>query len=388
MNEKHLQAALGERRCRLAKRFRKQQEFSKCSSPLSAVLCGIVADFLSPDSGEEEISSWLVDLNQNQSSFALPMLLLAALHREILGGHPDFASLARYYPTVGGYAALDPDLLVSEIRRLLLAHQDVLARFISTSTVQTNETARGLCWLLPLSFVSWKQVSLVDLGCSAGLNLVADQRGYSIQGYHLGKAENTHFQVDSEGTLILPPTFCMPDIAARIGCDLHPLVLQSSQDVNTLASFVWGDQEKRLQRLKEGIRALQGVAQSVAPVELVQAKLPGDLSSFLNTSLQDSPRPVVIYNTYLRSYLGNEEQSFEQALYGWGRQQKQPVLWLQWELPPKQKQGPELGWLAWTAELIDQGRMSKWFLGWVHPHGLRVQWERGVLDWKKFWLGS
>jgi len=63
-----------DKRLRLARRFRKQQTFSQKSSPLSAAICGLVADLLSPESQDEEIASWLLTASEGQTSFAVPML--------------------------------------------------------------------------------------------------------------------------------------------------------------------------------------------------------------------------------------------------------------------------------------------------------------------------
>jgi len=183
----------------------------------------------------------------------------------------------------------------------------------------------------------------------------------------------------------MPAKTQLPEISARIGCDLHPFLLHNPSDEIRLASFVWGDQPERLDRLQEAIDAFHVVAQTQAPVQLFGAKLPDELSSFLYSSLPKPTTPVVVYNTYLRPYICDGWNSIEHSLNEWSKDNEQPLLWLQWELPNKDIQGPYLGWLAWTAELVENGQSRKWLLGWVHPHGGHVQWEKGMREWSDFW---
>ncbi|MGD9948308.1 MAG: DUF2332 family protein [Desulfobulbus sp.] len=380
------------RRARLARRFRKQQTFSLKTSPLAACLCGIIADRLDAVSDENGLSAWLLGASCDCASFTVPMLLLAAMHREILRFNPDFASLAAYFPTVGGHRTVVVKDIEDELVRLMLAHRDELAGFVKSATVQTNETARGLCWLLPVLYLPWPEMILVDLGCSAGLNLVADWRHYCLHGtqedgrdFAVGTGESPQFSVITQGPFVPPDQKILPKIHARIGCDLHPIILNNAEDELALSSFIWGDQLQRMSRLQEGIRAFHRVQKSAAPVQLFPVDLPVDLLWFLERSLPLSSRiPIVIYNTYLTPYLSDKGESLGTYLHRWATGQPQPVLWLQWELPHRGRGAPEFGWLEWTAELWSQEGHHKWQLAWVDPHGAKVRWLPGLVDWAQF----
>ena len=110
--------------------------------------------------------------------------------------------------------------------------------------MQTNEGARGLCWLLPATYTGWKSAHLVELGASAGLNLAADGRRYelSLQGGGLqvfGLGREDAFAVQGEGDFAPPATGVPPQILSRSGCDLAPLALADSAERAYLAAFVW-----------------------------------------------------------------------------------------------------------------------------------------------------
>ncbi len=377
-----------ERRVRLARRFRRQQSFSQSNSPLTAYLCGCIAKRLAPEAGDNPLCTWLLEASRDCASFAVPMLLLASLHRQILAHNPGFAELAAYFPTVGGSKECDADI-GAVLEQVILAKRSQLAECIQSGRVQTNETGRGLCWLLPLCYLPWQEVTLIDLGCSAGLNLIADQRHYVLRDiesvwpdFSLGSGLSPQFVVNSKGTFIFPE-YQVPQIRARLGCDLHPFSLANEDDELSLASFVWGDQTDRLSRLREGIVALHALQKSAAPVHLFQADLTKDLPGFLE---QCSPTtsPTVIFNTYLLSYLKDRGRSLRTSLRQWAAQQPHPVLWLQWELMQQGPEPPETGWLGWTAELWSGGSHRSWQLAWVHPHGMEVQWCSDLAFWEEF----
>ena len=300
-------------RVRLGRRFRKQQEFSAGYAPLYSRLFGLVADWLAASPGNDPLADWLVRAGANRSSFDVPLLLLAGLHRDILAGRPETAELAHYYPSVNGTRTIHGDDLASCFHAAIETRQEALAEFITVAQVQTNEPARGLCWLLPASMTGWPALHLADLGASAGLNLVADQRHFGvIDGndgqtlMEMGSGTSPQFVVRSEGAPLSPIQVVCPAIRSRCGCDLAPLILRSPAEEQTLAAFVWGDHPERLRQLRTGIAALHAVNRSPSPVRLFPADLPADLPRFLTERVDWlSDAPVILYNTYLTAYLAD-----------------------------------------------------------------------------------
>ncbi len=379
---------------RLARRFRKQQQFAAGYSPLYARLFGLLADWLAEKGEDDPLVGWLLQAGAARASFDVPLLLLAGVHRDVLTGVSEIADLARFYPTVGGSVPVAEYGLANAFRSAILARKDPLAEFLATATVQTNETARGLCWLLPVLFTGWPAIHLVDLGASAGLNLVADSRHYRLindtEGkvvQDIGNGEPVQFLVASHGTLPLPsPQPAAPRILSRNGCDLAPFPLTTQRDEQTLASFVWGDQVERLVMLRKGIAALHRIRHSPAPVQLYPANLPDDLTCFLEQQMAPYKNaPVVLYNTYLTTYLHDKGASLRPQLAAWAAKQSFPVLWLQWETLWQGAKPPDLGWVGWTADLWLNGRHTHWHLAWTHPHGTHIQWLPESIAWADFW---
>lgn len=382
---------------RLTRRFRKQQEFAAGYSPLYSRLFGLLAGWLAAEQGSDPLVEWLLQAAATRSSFDIPLLLAAGLHRDILAGVAEVAALAQYYPTVGGIRSADDSDFAVALRQAILARHDSLTVFLRTATVQTNETARGLCWLLPVLYPGWSAIHLVDLGASAGLNLVADYRNYRLFESEasrvlldLGNGEPVQFLVASQGELLrLPLSRTLPALLSRTGCDCSPFALATDQDEQTLAAFVWGDQPGRLAQLRQGIAALHQVSSSRVPVQFYAADLPDGLSRFLEQQVEPgSDAPIVIFNTYLTTYLHDKGASLMPQIAAWASKQAQPILWLQWETLWQGPKPPEFGWVGWTADLWQDGQHYHWHLAWAHPHGTLIQWLPGSVDWADFWRGK
>lgn len=364
----------------------------------------------SRDAAAEPVAKWLVDASRARQTLVTTLLLLAGLHRDVLAGEPATADLAHYFPTAGGKRQPDDPDIEDVLHQAILSRRRSLAPFIQTATVQTNETGRGLCWLLPVLSAGWQNIQLVDLGANAGLNLVADQRAYRLQPamdettlLDLGMAPPVQFRTICRGDLQALDMLRdrpSPAIAGRFGCDLSPFRLASKKDELILKSFTWGDQVARLERLEEGIKAYHKVQRSGTPVNLHPADLPDDLGRFLQRHVPQQPAiPVVIYNTWMTSYLRDKGRLMFAHIDRWANHRwtdqysldaqhspglgERPVLWLQWEPARDGSHPPEYGWCAWTADLWQGQDHRRWQLGWVHPHGGEAQFGPGLRDWIK-----
>jgi hypothetical protein len=231
-----------------------------------------VAEWLAAeDSPDDELVAWLLATAEGQNPLHVSLLLMAGLHRDILAGEPITRELAAYYPTAAPKPRdfrAEPQHLASLFRAAIWARRESLRQFMHHNMVQTNETGRGLAWLLPINFTRWPAIELLDLGASAGLNLVAEQRHFRLftpAGTHLrdiGGGHPPQFSTICHGDV--PPTRPYPPrVTQRLGLDMAPFVLDGREATLTLMSFIWGDQPQRLERLREGIAA---AATAVTPL--------------------------------------------------------------------------------------------------------------------------
>lgn len=375
----------------LARKFRDQERFAVGYAPLYARYFGIVAGWLEAAEAETDpLVAWLLQASAGRNPFEVTNILAAALHRDVLAGEPEAQPLAAFYPSVGGDAAAPG--LDAALRQVILARRDALAAFIQTANVQTNETGRGLAWLLPLHLTGWAGVHLVDLGASAGLNLLADKRHFRLvdagSDHHLldigqGQPEQFRVQVHSRHHGLPPTLPPLPRILSRLGGDLLPFHLHTPAAELTLMSYVWADHVPRLQRLREAIAARRD---QLAALQLEKLALPQEVEDFLTryVSSRQPQHPVLIYNTYMTTYLPDKGASLQQRIGRWAAAQPHPVLWLQWEPPPPPLEPPVYGWCAWTADYWQQKTHQHVHLGWVHPHGAVVELADGFANCFRF----
>ncbi len=156
--------------------------------------------------------------------------LLAAAHRLVLSRRSP--GLGIYFPTVGGTAPSDDAAragLGKAVVDAFLAHAQVVRTCLGRIP-QTNETGRAQPLRGALARVvaaHGQPIRLHELAASAGLNLRADVMPWA------------HVPMSTPVTIV-----------ERAGCDLRPLDAGVAEDRLTLASYIWGDDLARFERLR------------------------------------------------------------------------------------------------------------------------------------------
>jgi len=144
-----------------------QRRFLKSRLPLYDTLLGTVAGLLTDPAVSALAEGWAE--RDFEAPYDRPLLLLAALRFGALrggGAHPLHGALAAAEP--------DPAVITPPAVAAALAWPG-LAALLRTRRVQTNEVSRAVAWRWPAGLIATgRPVALVDVGCSAGLNLVAD----------------------------------------------------------------------------------------------------------------------------------------------------------------------------------------------------------------------
>jgi hypothetical protein len=410
--------------------LRIQALFVRGYSPLTAALLEQVVGWLSdPDGRGQELGNppavqraaervvrllevgdpaiegaWINDLEPT-------LRLNACLHWYVLQNDPRVVELRPYYTTVpegDGPDARDPfdDEFAGRLLRAAERLGDELFERARTWRVQSNETSRGIAWLLPAVCVGAEAVYLVELGCAAGLNLYAEQRAFELAWTHsarlrLGRGFDTRKTIQREPFLIpcsgpQPSPLAEftdaeragPEVLRRVGGDLHPINLDAADAEVYLEACVWGDQRRRLERLREGIeihrRHLR--ERSLIPAELRSLELPDELSEFLQAALPAHPvAPVVAFNTYVTAYLSDVDQravarQMREFAKQWSLRHKLPWMWVRFEPARSGNDAPHPGWCRWLVEVFSESKYRLIELGWAHPHLVRVEFGPGLVE--------
>jgi hypothetical protein len=137
---------------------------------------------------------------------------------------------------------------------------------------------------------------LIELGSSAGLNLVWDRYRYRYANGDWGPAEAA-LELGGEERGLVPRRLLAlrPGVRRRIGIERDPIDVTSDEDALLLKSFVWADQHARLDRLDGAIEALRR-----DPPELVR----GDFVELLPDVLAgtDGDRLTLVFQTASLGY--------------------------------------------------------------------------------------
>jgi hypothetical protein len=207
----------------------------------------------------------------------------------------------------------------SDTRGVLADRGEWLARFVAEQGVQTNEVQR--CWALLPAFLSLAErpLSLVELGPSAGLNLLWDRYRYRYAAGEWGDPGSPLALAGEERAPVPAELLARrPEVVARVGIDRDPVDVSTEEGALLLQCFVWPDQTERLERLR---RAIEAARESPAPI------VRGDFVDELPSVLAEQPAGAltVVYETAAIAYLTEERLG---ELHRILRGSEQPLAWL------------------------------------------------------------
>jgi hypothetical protein len=320
-----------------------------------------------------------------------PLLLLAAVHFLLLSGfeHP----LVAFYDTVAtvrGTPAAAPPAgdAAATFADFCQVHRAEVEGLVATRSTQTNEVGRctgllpGLCHIA--SGYGWNEpLSLLDLGTSAGLNLLFDDYAYTYRAARgdavltagvTGSAIALECSVRDDITLL--PELRLPVMAERVGLDLAPLDPFSEDDARWLLACQWPDNPGRFGRLRA---ALANVRRAAHPPRLEPGDMVTDLPRVAGTIPGDGP--LVVFHSWVAAYLDEQQQrTLAEQVGALGAHR--PVHHLYCETPfetpglptppaPVRREGPDL---ATTLVHIGPGGAPAVRLADTHPHGYWIRW--------------
>jgi hypothetical protein len=238
---------------------------------------------------------------------------MAAVHYLLLQGADHH--LAAYYDTVrlpeepalgpgdGDVAAVFADFC--------RAHRHELIGLITTRSTQTNEIGRCAALYPALSEIGGgAPLSLLDLGTSAGLNLLLDEYGYVYRQRSDGTeraagptASEVTIECTVRNSLDEFASLGTPVVASRTGLDLSPIDPRSDDEALWLQACLWPDNLPRFTRLRA---ALHVARTTDSPAHLVRGDLVDDLAQ-VATAIDDRT-PLVIMHTWVAAYLTEARQ--------------------------------------------------------------------------------
>jgi hypothetical protein len=290
---------------------------------------------------------------------ALPLRLLAGVFRLVLTDQAP--ELVRFYPCLGGHD--DPAEAWPVLREVIARHPGELRAALEVPP-QTNEVGRSVALLAGLFDVvaatRVRQVRLLEVGASAGLNLLVDRFSFSGPDWQFGDPASP---VAFPGAIWGPVHAAAFTISDRRGCDLHPVDARSAAGRLLLTSFVWPFQASRHQRLAA---AMTLVAEHPVVVDRAAA------SAWLAPVLEDTADGVlpVVWHSITRLYWAPEEiTAVEAVLTAYAERRPVARVAMEFGTGDDAPNKPELTSTIWSPGRPVRHRR----LGTAHDHGPPVR---------------
>jgi hypothetical protein len=343
------------------------------SSPLYEHLAGQAAE-------DDDVAGLLAVARDGETRGTL---LMAAAHRLIQADpvHP----LSRYYPSLGGFDGVDGETWPL-FREFLLSRADKAREIISTRYTQTNEVRRAAL-LYPAVALAAKEaggkITLLEVGCSAGLLLGLDKFSYRYQcdGGEQLTAGPAKAAIGLHCALNVAPGGALPKVPkkltihGRAGLDRAPVDAADEEELAWLEACIWADQPDRIRLLRTA-----AVVQRKSPPELVTGDAIDDLAAAAGRLPADVP--LVVMTSHVLTYLGERRPDFVTALAKLA--EERPLWWVSEEkyefglasvLPGREDlAGKQDGMCALGLVRWHHGQPQARALARTAPHGDRMTW--------------
>ncbi|MCF6136575.1 DUF2332 domain-containing protein [Pseudalkalibacillus berkeleyi] len=278
----------------LSERFK---NFASMECSGSSALYEYLSIKISEDDEMLELSSYA------QEGQPVPNLILGAVHYLLLKGsnHP----LKDYYPSVtdkpkGLEGSFD------QLKDFCELHRDEMITILQQRLVQTNEVRR-CAYLYPIFCYIYEQVqkplSMIEIGSSAGLQLLWDKYQYSYGTDEIYGDTQSDVHITSEIKGEHNPSFLKksPPVVSKVGLDLHISDLGDTDDYLWLKSLIWPEHQERLDLFENAAKRF-----NEDPVKLIE----GDGIALLPEVIDSLPKdtPICIFHTHVANQIPEDSK--------------------------------------------------------------------------------
>ncbi len=289
---------------------------------------------------------------------AVPLRLAGGIHDLFRrGAEPELGAV--YRGEIQDQIAVDA--LLAEI---VLRHDaDLLGWF--DSAPQTNEAGRSSSFVAALHWLSSRAIpnfELLEIGSSAGMNLLIDRWHYDLDGVISGPGD-APVTIRPEWRGPPPPDTAFTIDSVR-GCDLNPIDVRDDNAADRLRAYVWPEMPVRFARMDAGIKMVRQYG-----VDLVKS----DAADWVEAQLalpQTMGVTRILMHSIVWQYLPDDVQgritaAMEQAAKS--ATPERPLAWIALETDRATMQH-ELRVRYWP----NGGAAVQ--LGEAHAHGVWVEW--------------
>lgn len=232
----------------------------------------------------------------------VPNLFFGAVHYLLLKGHNH--KLREYYRSIVNKPR-DAAAAFPYFRDFCLNYRHEIIPILKNKLVQTNEVRR-CSYLYPAFCYIYKKtkrpLALIEIGTSAGLQLLWDQYGYSynsdkeVYGEALSELIITTEMQGANPPILLKQS---PPVTTRIGIDLHINDINNADDYLWLKSLIWAEHTERVANFEKASQCLKK-----HPIKLIE----GDGVKLLTEIASKIPHDsvVCVFHTHVANQIPKE----------------------------------------------------------------------------------
>ena len=313
------------------------------AAPRTAALCRMLADVLTRDT---RVGTRLLDWPGEPVADAIVLRIVGGLHALARRGIADpFAADA------AGLAAI-------------LAAQDAALLPWLDGPPQTNEAQRSaglMTGLLHVAAALGPRIEVLEIGSSAGLNLLIDRMRFDLGGVRAGPADSPLTIVpDWRGP---PPPDVPVTIVRTRGVDIAPVDVRDAAQAERLAGYVWIDAQDRLARLSTAIDMVRR-----DPVDLAQGNAADWIAARLDEPQEDGVTRVLMHSVVWQYLPAADRDRIRAAMAAAGARatSARPLAWVMME-PNRDLHRHEVRVQCWPSD------RSMQLVALTHAHGAWVE---------------
>ncbi len=231
----------------------------------------------------------------------VPNLLFASVHYLLLSGTDH--ELREFYPSVTANPRPVEQAFPS-FKGFCQQHRNEIIDLTQSRLVQTNEIRR-CTYLYPSFCYIYNKVrqplSLIEIGTSAGLQLLWDKYSYSFRTKDMYGDPNSSVYLTAQlrNGHVPPLSSKVPPVASKVGIDLNVIDLADEDDLLWMKSLIWSEHKERLELFEKAARLF-----NTDPVRLVE----GDGVALLPELVKQVPKDsaLCIFHTHVANQMPDE----------------------------------------------------------------------------------
>lgn len=233
-----------------------------------------------------------------------PNILFGSVHHLLLNGKRH--SLEKFYPSIIRNPLPVKDSF-SHFVDFCQIYTDDIVELLKTKLVQTNEVNR-CAYLYPvfgyIYDIAKKPLALIEIGTSAGLQLIWDKYCYSYgEDRYFGQLDSpVHLTSIVKGDVLPKISWEIPPITERIGIDLHVNDVTEREDYLWLLSLIWPEHHERRELFKRAANLRETI-----DIQLVEGDGIAHLEELITMTTDSSL--ICVYHTHVANQFSKEQKN-------------------------------------------------------------------------------